>query len=98
MYHVMNRGDQREVIFQDDEDRHQFLGTLGEAWAGSTHSSGQFPVAPLAMFSGPLAGAGRAGPALVLAVVEFRDTPESGRTFKKWDAHLLARSSSILKA
>jgi len=31
MYHVMNRGDQREVIFQDEEDRHQFLGTLGEA-------------------------------------------------------------------
>jgi REP element-mobilizing transposase RayT len=31
MYHVMNRGDQREDIFQDDEDRQKFLATLGEA-------------------------------------------------------------------
>jgi putative transposase len=31
MYHVMNRGDQREVIVQDDEDRQRFLATLGEA-------------------------------------------------------------------
>ena len=33
MYHVMNRGDQREDIFQDDEDRQRFLSTLGEACA-----------------------------------------------------------------
>jgi REP element-mobilizing transposase RayT len=31
MYHVMNRGDQREDIFHDDEDRQRFLGTLTEA-------------------------------------------------------------------
>src|SRR5213593_1900290 len=31
MYHVMNRGDQREDIFKDDEDRKLFLATLGEA-------------------------------------------------------------------
>jgi putative transposase len=31
MYQVMNRGDQREDIFQDDEDRQEFLSTLGEA-------------------------------------------------------------------
>ena len=31
MYHVMNRGDQREAIFRDDEDRQRFLATLGEA-------------------------------------------------------------------
>jgi putative transposase len=31
MYHVMNRGDRREDIFQDDEDRKRFLATLGEA-------------------------------------------------------------------
>ena len=31
MYHVMNRGDQREAIFRDDEDRQRFLVTLGEA-------------------------------------------------------------------
>ena len=33
MYHVMNRGDQREEIFRDDEDRQQFLSPLGEACA-----------------------------------------------------------------
>ncbi|MCX6924730.1 MAG: transposase [Verrucomicrobia bacterium] len=31
MYHVMNRGDQREDIFRDDDDREKFLTTLGEA-------------------------------------------------------------------
>jgi REP-associated tyrosine transposase len=31
MYHVMNRGDQREAIFGDDEDRRKFMATLGEA-------------------------------------------------------------------
>lgn len=30
-YHVMCRGDRREAIFQDDEDRERFLATLGEA-------------------------------------------------------------------
>jgi len=29
IYHVMNRGDQREDIFRDDEDRQEFLSTLG---------------------------------------------------------------------
>jgi hypothetical protein len=31
MYHVMNRGDQREDIFRDDQNRQKFLATLGEA-------------------------------------------------------------------
>jgi REP element-mobilizing transposase RayT len=31
MYHVMNRGDRREDIFVDDEDRLLFMETLGEA-------------------------------------------------------------------
>jgi REP element-mobilizing transposase RayT len=31
IYHVMNRGDRREPIFQDDADRSRFLETLGEA-------------------------------------------------------------------
>jgi hypothetical protein len=31
IYHLMNRGDRRESIFKDDEDRRRFLGTLGEA-------------------------------------------------------------------
>lgn len=33
IYHVMNRGDRRELIFQDDADRRTFLETLVEAWA-----------------------------------------------------------------
>jgi REP element-mobilizing transposase RayT len=33
VYHVMNRGDRREPIFRDDEDRKRFLATLGEACA-----------------------------------------------------------------
>ena len=31
MYHVMNRGDQREQVFKDDDDRQRFLSTLAEA-------------------------------------------------------------------
>ncbi len=31
IYHVINRGDRREPIFQDDRDRTRFLETLGEA-------------------------------------------------------------------
>jgi putative transposase len=31
IYHVMNRGDRREPIFRDDQDRQRFLETLGEA-------------------------------------------------------------------
>ena len=33
IYHVMNRGDRRESIFLDDEDRQRFVTTLGEACA-----------------------------------------------------------------
>ena len=33
IYHVMNRGDRREPIFKDDEDRRRFLETLGEVCA-----------------------------------------------------------------
>ena len=28
IYHVMDRGDQRETIFRDDQDRRQFLSAL----------------------------------------------------------------------
>ena len=31
IYHVLNRGDRRETIFQDEADRQRFLDTLGEA-------------------------------------------------------------------
>jgi len=30
MYHVRNRGDQREAIFRDDEDRQKFLATISQ--------------------------------------------------------------------
>src|SRR3989304_5774214 len=33
IYHVMNRGDRREEIFRDDEDRQRFFAPLGEVWA-----------------------------------------------------------------
>lgn len=33
IYHVMNRGDRREAIFKDDQDRDRFLETLGETCA-----------------------------------------------------------------
>jgi len=33
IYHVMNRGDRRQNIFRDDQDRERFLETLGEACA-----------------------------------------------------------------
>ena len=33
IYHVMNRGDRREPIFVDDQDRELFLETLGQACA-----------------------------------------------------------------
>ena len=32
-YHVLDRGDRREAIFQDEADRRRFLETLGEACA-----------------------------------------------------------------
>ena len=31
IYHVMNRGDRQEPIFEDDSDRERFLGALAEA-------------------------------------------------------------------
>ena len=31
IYHVLNRGDRREDIFRDEEDREKFLSALGEA-------------------------------------------------------------------
>jgi putative transposase len=31
VYHVMNRGDRREAIFEDDEDQQRLLKTLTEA-------------------------------------------------------------------
>jgi REP element-mobilizing transposase RayT len=30
LYHITSRGDRREAIFDDDEDRERFLAVLGE--------------------------------------------------------------------
>jgi REP element-mobilizing transposase RayT len=30
LYHITSRGDRREAIFEDDEDRERFLGVLAE--------------------------------------------------------------------
>ena len=32
IYHVMNRGDRKEPIFRDDQDRQLFLTTLAEGY------------------------------------------------------------------
>src|SRR5436305_12890644 len=37
IYHVMSRGDRREAIFHDDQDRLRFLQTLGEACGTAEH-------------------------------------------------------------
>ena len=41
MYHVMNRRDQRADIFRDDQDRQEFLSTLGEACAKTERQAGK---------------------------------------------------------
>jgi hypothetical protein len=46
IYHVLNRGDRREPIFQDDADRRRFVETLGEACAktgGNVHAYVEAP-------------------------------------------------------
>ena len=41
MYHVVNRGDQREDIFRDDQDRQKFLSVLGAACAKTEWQAGK---------------------------------------------------------
>src|SRR5437667_7651532 len=41
IYHVMNRGDRREPIFQDDADRRTLLRTLAEACLGTSLGIGR---------------------------------------------------------
>jgi hypothetical protein len=46
IYHVMNRGDRRELIFMDDADRQRFVETLGEETGSGNGRNGvreQFP-------------------------------------------------------
>jgi hypothetical protein len=41
IYHVLNRGDRREPIFQDGPDRRRFLETLAETCAKRGWSAGE---------------------------------------------------------
>jgi hypothetical protein len=43
MYHAMNRGDQREDILQDDEDRQRCLSTLARRLRQATAMKGSVP-------------------------------------------------------
>ena len=43
VYHVMDRGDRREVIFRDDEYRKLFIPTLAEGWKHEGHSTFRDP-------------------------------------------------------
>ena len=51
VYHVMNRGDQRERIFVDDEDRRLFLATLGEACAKTEWQVDAFCLMPVRSYA-----------------------------------------------
>jgi hypothetical protein len=42
IYHVMNRGDRREAIFEDDPDREIFMATLAETCRKSGWMSMQY--------------------------------------------------------
>lgn len=46
IYHLMNRGDRREPIFKDDEDRQRFLDTLAEACAKTSWQIHAFVLMP----------------------------------------------------
>src|SRR6266480_4573382 len=46
IYHLMNRGDRRESIFVDNEDRRLFLETLGERIGVATETEGRCEESP----------------------------------------------------
>ena len=46
IYHLMNRGDRREPIFKDDQDRERFLATLGETCAKTSWQVHAFCLMP----------------------------------------------------
>ena len=54
-YHLMCRGDRRETIYQDDQDRERFLATLGERVGRRTEP--KFMITG----NGRLAGSSRSG-------------------------------------
>jgi len=63
IYHVMNRGDHREAIFVEDEDRSMLVDTLGEAcqktdWQLSPLRAGAGTATGLAAGGSPAWGVG----------------------------------------
>ena len=61
IYHVMNRGDRREPIFADDEDRQKFLGWTDEdLWAGLKREPSKVELAAEATAAPYCAGVGAA--------------------------------------
>jgi len=46
IYHLINRGDRREPIFRDDQDRERFISTLGEACAKTSWQVHAFCLMP----------------------------------------------------
>src|SRR5437016_12067486 len=62
LYHLMNRGDRREPIFKDDDDRWRFLETLGHvcgkagygirAWSVTVIQTCALPISPKANLVG----------------------------------------------
>ncbi len=58
IYHVMSRGDRRELIFQEDADRQRCIETLGVAGKGSVLEIGiktfsEKPATPWRTFTRP---------------------------------------------
>ena len=43
IYHVLDRGDRREAIFEDDEDRREFIG-LRESWESCRNEIPHCPI------------------------------------------------------
>ena len=68
-YHVMARGNRREAIFLDDDDRRMFLGSVGEDGLAGARlgADGQ----PLPSRGGDAGGESGGGNAVVLHVALF---------------------------
>ncbi len=88
IYHVMNRGDHREDIFRDDDDRQRFVYALGESWPlGLSVQSGSnswtyapFPRLPTAYFQARALGLrlnAQIQPDGVLYVIGAAKTPQT---------------------
>jgi len=80
IYHVMNRGDQREDVFRGDADREKFLATLGEA-CGKTQVAGA-RVLPDAQPLPPGGGDSEAGRQQFAKLMESRRAQEAAADYE----------------